>query len=145
MRCSGCEYRENCRGCNRAKAKKVCESAGLVLTAPNSTDEWTKLLAALPGGLGSLQRNLGFWIAGHDGKSKTIEWVGKNGSDTYSDGKFYPPYGQTRLYVGCNVGEDGLVAVKYSGSGYFIQIICQFLFFLFLHKIKSTVFPILIK
>ena len=50
--------------------------------------------------------------------SKTDEYVGISGSDSYSEGKFYPPYGQSRLYVGCNSGENSLIAVKYSGSGH---------------------------
>ena len=100
------------RTCNQAQAQAVCESSGLNLAAPNTRDEWTKLLAAIP------EQNLGYWIAGHDGKSESSEYVGTRGSNTYSEGKFYPPHGQSQLYIGCNSGEDGLVAVRYSGSGH---------------------------
>ena len=99
------------RTCNQAQAQAVCESSGLNLAAPNTRDEWTKLLAAIP------EQNLGYWIAGHDGKSESSEYVGTSGSDTYSEGKFYPPHGQSQLYIGCNSGQDALVAVKYSGRG----------------------------
>ena len=99
------------RTCNQAQAQAVCESSGLNLAAPNTRDEWTKLLAAIP------EQNLGYWIAGHDGKSESSEYVGTRGSNTYSKGKFYPPHGQSQLYIGCNSGQDALVAVKYSGSG----------------------------
>jgi len=101
-----------CNGnCNKAQARTLCESSGLALAAPNTRDEWTALLAAIP------NKNAGYWIAGHDGKAQGSEHVGASGSDSYSEGKFYPPHGQSELYIGCNAGEDGLVAAKYSGSG----------------------------
>ena len=83
-------------------------------------------MAAIPyGRVNDGTRNRGWWISGSREnerlKERSIErskeFVGISGSDTYSEGRFYPPKGQSRLYIGCTkTGKDGLVAVRYGGT-----------------------------